>query len=153
MEVRPLTLRAAQRFVAQHHRHNGPPRGWLFGAGLYEGEELVAVAIAGRPLARALDDGRTVEVLRVCTLGQRNAASRLYGAVCRAAAALGYTRAVTYTLTSEPGTSLRASGFALVEQLGERTSWASKGRGRYDANLWGEATLPEANRVRWERAL
>jgi hypothetical protein len=155
LELRPITLRAARAFVAQHHRHNVPPRGWLFGVGLHREEELVAVGIAGRPLARALDDGRTLEVLRCCTLGDRNAASRTYGALCRAGAALGYTLAVTYTLESEPGASLRAAGFTVQEFLPPRSSsrWASGGRGRYDETLWGEATLPDERRVRWARPL
>lgn len=150
----PIPLRKARAFVAAHHRHNGPPRGWLFGCALTdEAGEVVAVAMAGRPLARAYDDGRTIEVLRVCTLEQRNAASRLYGAVCRAAQALGYRRAITYTLATEGGASLRAAGFTLTEVLGPRTSWASRGRGRYDQNLWGDRVLPDAPRNRWERTL
>lgn len=139
--------------MAEHHRHNVPPRGWLFGVALERAGTVVAVGIAGRPLARALDDGLTLEVLRCCTLGDRNAASQLYGALCRAGAALGYRRAITYTLESEPGSSVRAAGFGSPEVLPERTTWASAGRARYDATLWGEATLPGERRVRWERAL
>jgi hypothetical protein len=150
--VVPVSLREARAFVAAHHRHNEPPRGWLFGAGLEVGGELVAVGIVGRPNGRGLQDGRTVEVTRVCTLGTRNASSRLYGALCRAAAALGYRRAVTYTLASEPGTSLLAAGFRRVAELDPRGSWASDGRPRYDADLWGRSSLNVA-RVRWERAL
>lgn len=153
LKLRPITLRAARGFVAAHHRHNVPPRGWLYGVGLEQAGELVAVGIAGRPLARSYDDGRTVEILRVCTVGTTNAASRIYGALCRAAAALGYLRAVTYTLESEPGTSLRAAGFRQDGVLGHRASWASSGRGRYDATLWGQRTLPDERRIRWVRDL
>lgn len=35
----------------------------------------------------------------------------LYGACCRIAKAMGYTKVITYTLISESGTSLKASGF------------------------------------------
>lgn len=159
LALRPVTLREARAFVVAHHRHNRPPKGWLFGAGLYAGDELAAVAIAGRPLARALDDGATLEVTRVCTLDQRNAASRLYGALCRAGKALGYARAVTYTLASEPGSSVRAAGFREDARLEPRSEggWASSSGkwhgGRHDATLWGERILPEEPRVRWVRDL
>jgi hypothetical protein len=159
LELGPITLREARAFIAQHHRHNVPPRGWLFGAALRLDDEVVAVGVAGRPLARPLQDGHTIEVLRVCIAPhphlytEHNAASRLYGALCRAATALGYWRAVSYTLASERGTSLRAAGFTSEGVLEIRTTWASADRPRYDANLWGEATLPSEQRVRWVRQL
>lgn len=153
MDLRPVTRDEARAFVAAHHRHSGAPVSWRFGVGLDLGGELVGVAIAGRPVARMLDDGRTLEITRVCTLGDRNAASRLYGAVCRAGAALGYRRAVTYTLATEPGSSLRASGFVAVAAVPPRDTWASPSRPRYERDLWGAATVPTAARVRWERAL
>lgn len=151
VELRPVTLRAARRFIAEHHRHNQPPRGWRFGVGLYRGIELVGVATAGSPVARLLDDGTTLEVTRVCTLGDRNASSQLYGAIGRAARALGYRRLITYTLESEPGTSLLASGFRRVGTGKGGRTWSSKGRGRHEATIWGDRIVPEGGRVRWER--
>lgn len=155
LALAPVSLRAARQFVASHHRHNLPPRGWLFGVSLVDGADVVqAVAIAGRPVARGLQDGRTVEVLRVCTLGDRNAPSRLYGAICRAATALGYRRAITYTLATESGVSLRAAGFTIDAVLDPRDTWASASNGgRYDETLWGDRTLPDASRIRWKRLL
>ncbi|MFR8331722.1 MAG: XF1762 family protein [Oscillospiraceae bacterium] len=41
---------------------------------------LAGVAIVGRPVSRYLDDGRTLEVNRLCTDGTKNACSFLYGA-------------------------------------------------------------------------
>ena len=59
-----------------------------------------------------LQDGVTCEVTRVAVLeGEHNACSFAYGALRRAARALGYTRVVTYTMLDEPGSSLRAAGF------------------------------------------
>ena len=88
--------------------------------------KLVGVAIVGRPVSRMRDDGETLEVSRLCTDGTRNACSFLYGACARAAFALGYTKIGTYTLATEDGASLRASGWKL---LGERGggSWAWAG--------------------------
>lgn len=83
-----MTLKAAARYVAEHHRHNRPPQGGLFAAGAMLGGQLVGVVIVGRPVARLLDDGQTAEVTRLCTNGQLNACSLLYGAAARAARAL-----------------------------------------------------------------
>lgn len=152
MEIRPTTLRDARRFIAEHHRHNQPPRSWRFGAGLYQGEDLIGVAIASSPVARMLDDGFTLEITRVCTLGEKNASSMLYGAIGRAAKALGYQRLITYTLSTEPGTSLRAAGFHQVAEGKGGRSWTSAGRGRYERTIWGAPIVPEEGRIRWERA-
>ena len=122
--VVPITLREASAFIAQHHRHNKPPRGWKFGVGLRAGDALVGVATAGRPVARHLDDGLTLEVNRTCTDGARNANSMLYGAVWRAAKAMGYRRCITYTQADETGASLRAAGWVKVRELPARGSWA-----------------------------
>lgn len=154
MIVVPVTRDQAQAFVAAHHRHNRRPIGWLFGAGVAGSDgELRGVVMVGRPISRHLADGYTVEILRVCTLGDRNAPTMLYGAACRAARALGYRLAITYTLRSEPGTSLRAAGFELVAAVEERDTWARPKRGRQDVTLWGVTTLPAEPRDRWHREL
>jgi hypothetical protein len=152
MNLRPVTLAVARRFVGEHHRHNLPPRGWLFGVGVESGGELVGVAIAGRPVARALDDGRTVEITRTCTDGTDNANSMLYGAACRAAKALGYHRAFTYNLASESGASLRAAGFEVDAVLPDRPGW-DNGRHRVERDLFGSRRTPAGPKVRWIRRL
>ena len=80
-------------------------------------KRLVGVAIAGRPLARMTDQDRTLEVLRICTDGTQNACSFLYGAVRRAAFAMGFARVVTFTLPEEGGASLRASGWEAGDRV------------------------------------
>lgn len=159
MRLVPLNRQQARAFIAAHHRHSRPPVGDVIRVGLEAEGELVGVAMAGRPVARHLDDGTTLEVLRVCTLeGHPNACSRLYSAIARAAAALGYTRVVTYTLESEWGSSLRASGFAVDDEGVDhrrRRYWRRTNRPRYAENLLGEPLddLPSEDRVRWSRAL
>lgn len=113
LEIRPITLRDANRYVREYHRHNMPTNGHKFSVACYDGDRLCGVAIAGQPVARNLDDGLTIEIRRVCTDGTFNACTMLYGACCRCAKAMGYKRVVTYTLQSEPGTSLKASGFIM----------------------------------------
>lgn len=109
----PMTLAEANDFVRSFHRHNKPVTGHLFSVGASDGEKLVGVAIASRPIARRLDDGYTVEVVRCCVVdgAPKGTPSFLYASCWRAAQALGYRRAVTYTLTSEGGASLRGAGW------------------------------------------
>jgi hypothetical protein len=106
----------------------------------------VGVVTVGRPVARHLDDGQTVEVTRLCTLaGAKNAASKLLAAAGRAAQALGYRRIVTYTLSSEDGICCRAAGFKRVAQsAGGR--WSRRRRPRRDRH-------PLEGKIRWERQL
>ncbi len=127
MNIAPITLRAANAFIDQHHRHNAPVRGWRFGAAVQDKDgATVGVATAGRPVSRHLDDGSTLEVNRTCTDGTRNANSMLYGAIWRAAKALGYRRCVTYIQGNETGASLRAAGWVKVKDLPARPSWAEE---------------------------
>jgi hypothetical protein len=143
----PRGLREANAFIGEHHRHSLPTVGHKFSVGAAVGEEIVGVAIAGRPVARERDDGHTVEVLRVCVLDEapKNACSLLYGACCRAGRALGYGYAITYTLATERGSSLRAAGFTVIGRV-PRKSWDTPSRRRRDRHrlceriCWGRAT-------------
>lgn len=157
LELMPITLAEARRFIALHHRHNKPPVGWKVGVGLAVDGQLVGVGVLSRPVARKLaaQEPRTIEITRVCTVGDKNANSRLYGALCRAAAALGYTAAVTYTLEEESGASLRAAGFRLEGQATTRPdqTWDMPSRPRVQTNLLGEETIPVGPKLRWRRSL
>ena len=140
----PLTFRQACQFIDNHHRHHRPPRGMKFAIGVMRDEELVGVATAGRPVARHLDDGVTLEVTRTCTVGQPNANSKLYGAAWRAARAMGYRRLITYTQEGESGASLRAAGLLPVAELRPRSGWATASRPRKSHGVDG------VQRTRWE---
>lgn len=107
----PMTLKAANTYVAEHHRHHKPCAGCKFCIGVMLDEKLRGVAICGRPVSRYLDDGFTLEINRCCTDGTKNACSMLYGACVRIARDMGYKRVITYTLESEDGASLKASNF------------------------------------------
>ena len=145
IDLVPVELDEANDYVRRFHRHSRRTPGWKFGVGIAERDELRGVAIAGRPVARGLDNGYTVEILRVCTDGVPNGCTRLYGACCRAAAALGYRLAVTYTLDTELGASLRAAGFHRVADVDER-QWSCDARPRLERDLVG-------GKIRWARRL
>lgn len=132
IELRPINQAEAFAFVTEHHRHHRPPVGALWWQAVQDDDgKLAGVAISGRPVARALDDGLTVEVTRLCTNGTPNACSMLYGASKRAAESKGYRRGLTYILSSESGASLRAAGWRELWTTGGG-SWDRPGRPRTD---------------------
>ena len=112
IEIRPISQKAARAWIKEHHRHLSPPGGDVIRAACYVDGVLSGVAMAGHPVARALDDGVTLEITRVAVLlGAPNVCTALYGALRQAARALGWRRIVTYTLEHEGGASLRAAGW------------------------------------------
>ncbi len=143
MEAVPLHLREANEFVARHHRHNLPAVGCKFALGAEHDGTLVGVAIAGRPVARRLDDGKTLEILRVCTDGTPNACSFLYSRCARIARLMGYQRVITYTLESEGGASLRAVGAKPTGPLLSH-EWGNSARPRKSQAVYSEP------KYRWE---
>lgn len=126
-----ISLADANAFVAAHHRHHKPVIGHVFSLGAVLGDQLVGVAIVGRPVSRVRDDGKTAEVTRLCTDGTRNACSFLYGAAAKAAFALGFKRIGTYILASEPGKSVLAAGWRLIGET-KGGSWSCPSRPRTD---------------------
>lgn len=142
LQVTPINFDEANAFVKQFHRHHQPMPGCKFCIAVSIGEQVVGVCIVGRPVARLLDDGWTLEVNRTCTLGHKNANSMLYGAAWRAAKAMGYRRLITYTLPGEGGASLRAAGWKCLGEKGGGT-WNRKGRPRVDKH-------PTQTKLLWE---
>jgi hypothetical protein len=143
----PMKLKEAAAFVRNFHRHNRPPAGGLFAVGVSDGAALVGVAIVSRPVARHLDDGATVEVVRCCVVDHapKNACSFLYARCWNAARALGWSKLITYTLQSESGASLRGAGWKTVAELPGSTGVAWQNRpGREWQEVTGQA------KFRWE---
>ena len=127
LHVTPITLAAANEFVTLHHRHHKKETGHKFSiaVGVSDPDDkLVGVIICGRPKARHLDDGRTLEVTRSCTDGTPNANSALYGAAWRVARELGYDRLITYTQEGESGSSLKGAGWKVIAERPARPGWA-----------------------------
>lgn len=142
MTVVPCTIQDAIEYVRQHHRHHRPPLSGLFAVACAKDGVICGVAIVGRPVARMLQDGWTAEVTRLATDGTKNACSILYAACWRAARALGYRRLITYTLNTEPGTSLRAAGWKCLGETGGG-SWSVPSRPRVDRH-------PLQRKLKWE---
>ena len=128
----PCTVERAKEYVEHVHRHHtASTSARVCIAVVDELGDVRGVAMIGRPVARLLDDGWTLEVNRVATDGCPNACSTLYGAARRIAGALGYARLLTYTRADEPGTSLRAAGWESEGEIRAR-SWDRPGRRRTD---------------------
>lgn len=142
LELQPIAFAEAREFILWHHRHHLPPMGWKFGIGLNDGERVVGVITVGRPVARMLDNGWTLEVTRCCTDGTPHACSKLYAAAWRAVRALGYRRLITYTLADESGASLRGAGWRVLYQTAGG-SWNCPSRPRLDSHPLGPKTLWE----------
>jgi len=145
----PMSLREANDFVEAFHRHNGRTSrdGGKFAIGATDGEQLVGVAIVGRPVARLLADAYTVEVLRCCVNdgAPKNMPSFLYGRCWRIWQAMGGKRIVTYTLQSESGSSLRGAGWKVAgESKPSASGWDREGRSRRWQSIYGQ------QKFRWE---
>ncbi len=143
-DIVPLSLKTANDYVSAHHRHHKAVRGCKFCIGLIFMQQLVGVAICGRPVSRYYDDGKTLEINRLCTNGHKNACSCLYGACCRIAKEMGYKKVITYILESENGASLMASNF-ICEGIAGGKIWT--GTRKRDNGV------PQEMKTRWVKNL
>jgi hypothetical protein len=150
-----VSLDVANEFVRRFHRHNKPVPGSKVNLGVVDETGMLrGVAIIGRPIARKLDDGWTLEVNRVATDGCINSCSALYGAARRIVFDLGYRRLLTYTLVDENGASLRGAGWKKVSEVegNNGKGWQSRERKeqavyRLPKYRW-EAVLPKQSQKR-----
>jgi len=143
LELVPVYTDEAAEFARVHHRHLPRVAGHILCLGAAKDGRVVGVAVVARPVARLNCDGYTCELTRLATDGTRNAASFLLRRAWRAAQAIGYRRMVTYTLDTEPGTSLRAAGFRFLGHTPPGRRWNTPSRPRVD-------TSPAQRKLRWE---
>lgn len=146
MNLCPITVKRATAWVAEHHRHlRRELAGAMFGVAVSVAGEIVGVALVTKG-PRVWEGTGRCNIARVATNGYPNACSMLYGAICRAAKALGYREAWTYTRPDEPGTSLRAAGF--------RRAGVTLGNGEHDRPARARRTAEQPGiKTRWVRDL
>lgn len=142
----PLELKQANAFVDELHRHHDPVFRDKFRVGAMLDGKLVGVVQIGRPVSRMLDDGKTVEVTRLCSDGTENVCSFLYGKAAKIAREMGFSKIITYILQTEPGTSLRAAGWTLEAENCGGGSWNTPSRRR-------TTTAPITPKQRWCKIL
>ena len=141
MRISDCTVREARRIVKRWHRHLPDIQGGLFAAKLVDDAgAVVGCALAGNGPRVWQGTGRLV-ISRVAVVeGTRNGCSMLYGALVRAARALGWREVWTYTLPEEPGTSLKAAGF---QDMGLTDGWG-RTQSRQSAAEASRQARPEA---------
>ena len=153
----PLSLSEANAYIDEYHRHHVPVRRDKFRVGAEdENGKLVGVAMVGNPVARRLCDGKTLEVVRLCSDGSRNVCSFLYSRCARIAKEMGYEKIITYILESEDGASLKASGWTLEADGVGGGSWNKPSRPRelVRVDLFGETMkYPTEKKQRWVKML
>jgi len=111
IHVVPCTIKSAVSWIATHHRHLPTVNGGRFAVAIADDNGAIrGVGLVGNG-PRVWEGSTKMVITRVATDGVPNGCSMIYGALCRAGKAFGYTEAWTYTLPDEPGTSLRAAGF------------------------------------------
>lgn len=126
----PVSQKQANAFIDTYHRHHLHAQGDKFRIGAEVDGELVGVAQCGRPVSRYLDDGKTLEVIRLCSIGGKNVCSFLYSRCARVARDMGYEKIITYILESEIGTSLKASGWYCDDKSCGGGEWSVPSRPR-----------------------
>lgn len=149
LEIRPITRDEANAIVWLYHSHHDAVRSHRFAIGAFIGDGVLGCVIVGNPIAQALCDGVTFEVLRLCTWGGRNVASRLLGAAWRASRAMGVRRLVSYLRADERGTSYRAAGWRCVADVKGRAWDTGNKAQRWIPGLY-LPTTEIVDRTRWE---
>jgi hypothetical protein len=147
LSVRPCTLKQANDLVTAWHRHHYPVVSHRFSLRVEDEQGNVhGACIVSRPAARHTDQFNVCEVARLVTDGTQNACSALYGAAAKTARAMGFERIQTFVLESEPGTSLKATGWSFDGITDNRRNrWGTRPGRRRDQ--------PEGTKQRWIKVL
>ena len=158
MIIKPISLKDANAYVIEHHRHHDKVQGHKFSISVWDGEVLHGVAIVGHPQGRYDDDGLTLEVLRLCTDGTYNACSMLYSRCAKIGKDMGYKKIITFTLESENGSSLKASGWTLEKRNVGGVDWKNntryKDRHKYtQLSMFPKKEPPKELKKRWCKLL
>jgi hypothetical protein len=141
----PIERNEAVAFVDKLHRHHDGVAKDKYRLACALDGEIVGVIQVGRPDARALCDGKTLQVIRTCTDGTQNACTFLLGSAARIAKDLGYCKLITYILDTEDGTSLKAAGWHKEADI-KGHSWDCPSRPR-------KTTAPTCDKQRWVKWL
>lgn len=152
MKIVPLTLRQANDFVEEWHRHSARTSndGGKFAIGLHNGGgELIGVAIVGRPIARLLQVEGAAELLRLCTSPEapKGSGSKLYARARRIWQLMGGTRLHTYTLDRESRATMKGAGLREPVATIDGAQWDRAARPRDRRAIYDEP------KIRWTEAL
>ena len=122
--------------------------GWKAAFGARYDEELIAVCILGRPVARHIDDDKVISISRFASIPTRpaNTGSWLIARARRWARLEGYQKVIAYAgVAGNYGTIYEASGFELTKKDEARgDGWTSREN---------RSTVSDFTRRKWEYVL
>jgi|TARA_R100000455_G_C6258088_1_gene113701 hypothetical protein len=156
LRVIPTTIREANEFIRNHHRHHRPTARnsgkWALAA-LDVDDHVVGVLIAASPVSAAYMDGLTLEVSRLCVVANapKGTCSYLLSKCCAVWRLMGGRKVLTYTLQSETGASLRGAGWVLAGSVKPHKRW--EGKSRCDGIQREPLAIYQVPKYRWEKNL
>lgn len=153
LKSKPITIRQANEFIREHHRHHRPTSNnsgrWALAAVDRNGS-IHGVAIAGNPVSATYMDGKTLELTRVCARAssQKGTCSFLISRCSKIWRLMGGNKVITYTLDSESGASLKGAGWHLAGTVKPHRDWHYKSKS--DGIKRSELPIYSQTKVRWE---
>jgi hypothetical protein len=136
-------------FLSKYHSHCGGVQGWTDVLGICDDLSFFGVLVMGYPVARKLNDNKTLEVRRLALMSNapKNSASMLLGRAERIAKAKGFSQLISYTLASEDGISYQAAGWTEDSHVVQAQTWSRSNRKRKSHDIENEI------KHRWRKIL
>ena len=155
--VKPITIKNANSFIAEHHRHHRPTARnsgrWALAAYTINNNDMVGVVIAGNPVSATYMDGVTIELTRLCV--SKNAPKGTCSFLLSRCSAIWKMmcgeKIITYTLASESGASLRGAGWTQTATVKPHKRWLNKSKS--DGIERSELHIYSVTKYRWEMKL
>ncbi|WP_445261308.1 XF1762 family protein [Pseudomonas sp. RL_15y_Pfl2_60] len=154
VSIKPLTIKEANEFIKEHHRHHRPTARnngkWALAA-VDDNSVIVGVVIASSPVSATYMDGLTIELTRLCVKegAPKGVCSFLLSKSCSIWRSMGGVRVITYTLASESGASLRGAGWTLSGVVKPHKRWQNKSK--TDGIERAMLQIYEVTKHRWVR--
>lgn len=152
----PITIKLANEFVKEHHRHHRPTTRntgkWALSAIDLNGD-VIGVLIAGNPVSATYMDGVTLEITRLCVKqsAPKGTCSFLISKCSKIWGLMGGERIITYTLDEESGASMRGAGWKKVGTVQPHNRWTNKNK--VDGIQREKLEIYSRVKIRWEYQL
>jgi hypothetical protein len=144
--LRVVEVEFAEKLLSRRTEVLRAPRGALFGVVTSTRDVLIAVAIVGRPVPPARDDGRALEITRTWSNGTVTAEVAIYRSVWQLIRLRGYDQLITHTEMGAIRRGLAGLGVVPVAAVPPRAASHVPPRLRVGRGVDG------ASRVRWHAA-
>jgi len=154
LKTKPITIKEANFFVENHHRHHRPTTRnsgkWALSVIDTITDKIVGVAITGNPVSATYMDGLTLEITRLCVLetAPKGTSSFLISKCSSIWRLMGGEKILTYTLSHESGASLKGAGWAKVGEVSPHNNW--KNKSKMDGKERDVLEIYRIKKFRWE---